>query len=153
MARPHERERIAPRTTALAAALAVAFGLLQPGDAEAADASQIAIGEVSGGKLPGTDAAVVKSAAEGEIRQLDAAKLPRTRAYVVSLAVIGTTDAPTVACTINATVTDRKTGVMLAILEGRARAEGRADDQTRAAVVRAAVKSAVSRLPEALPKR
>lgn len=120
-------------------------------EADAADAS-IAIGEVSGGRLPGTDAVVVKNAAEGEIRRIDPAKLPRARALVVSLAVAQATDAP-VACTINAMVRDGRTGTMLAILEGRARAEGKPDDEMRAAVVRAAVKSAVSKIPEALPKR
>ena len=124
---------------------------LAPPPARAADAS-IAVGEVSGGGLPGTDAGVVKSAAEGELRRMDTAKLPRSRALVVSLAVSATSDAP-VACTINATVRDGRTGAMLAIVEGRARTEGRPDGELRAAVVRAAVRSAVSRIPEALPKR
>lgn len=134
-----------------AGVLFVGLGASVTHDADAADAS-IALGEVSGGRLPGTEAVVVKSAAEGELQRIDPQKLPRSRALVVSVAVAATTEAPA-SCTVNATVRDGRTGTMLAILEGRARTEGRADDETRAAVTRAAVKSAVSRIPEALPKR
>ncbi len=129
----------------------LALGASVTHDAGAADAS-IALGEVSGGLLPGTEAIVVKSAAEGELLRIDPRKLPRARTLVVSIAVAATTEAPA-SCTVNATVRDRRTGAMLAILEGRARTEGRADDATRAAVTRAAVSSAVSRIPEALPRR
>src|SRR5687768_5103255 len=134
-----ERHAVGRQLKRLAAGAVLLCCALGSGDAQAADAS-IALGEVSGGKLPGTDAGVVKSAAEGELQRIDPQKLPRARTFVVSVAVSATTEAP-VGCTINATVRDGRTGTMLAILEGRALAEGRADGETRAAVTRAAVKS------------
>jgi hypothetical protein len=155
MTRPRPLKRFLAGGRRAALVLLGALTLLLPAAApRAASAaeSSIAIGEVSGGRLPGTDASIVKIAAEGELRRIDRTKLPSSRMLVVSLAVAAATDAP-VACTINATVHDARTGAMLAIVEGRARTEGRADGEVRAAVVRAAVKSAVGRISEALPKR
>jgi hypothetical protein len=155
MTPPRSRKRVLREGRRAALVLAAVLALLVPAlasrPASAADAS-IALGAVSGGRLPGTDASIVKTAAEGELRRIDRTKLPSSRALIVSLAVAAATDAP-VACTVNATVHDARTGAMLVIVEGRARTEGRADGELQAAVVRAAVKSAVSRIPEALPRR
>ncbi len=54
------------------------------------------------------------------------------------------------ACTINAMLHDAKTGTMIAVLEGRAKSEGYANDELRARVLRAALKSALSQIPAAL---
>lgn len=124
---------------------------LSAGDASAADTS-IALGEVA---VPpassGVDRAALKTAAEGELRGVDASKLRarKKRDVVVSVAVVGSTPSP-FACTINALLYDAKTGTMLAIIQGHAHSEGAANDEVRKRVLRAAVHSAVSQIPDAL---
>lgn len=124
---------------------------LSAGDASAADMS-IALGEVA---VPpassGVDRAALKTAAEGELRGVDASKLrPRKkRDVVVSVAVVGSTPSP-YACTINALLYDAKTGTMLAIIQGQAHSEGAANDEVRTRVLRAAMRNAVSQIPAAL---
>lgn len=125
---------------------------LSAGDASAADTS-IALGEVA---VPpassGVDRAALKSAAEGELSGVDPAKLRvlrKKRSVLVSVAVIGAQQSP-FACTVNAMLRDAKTGTMLAIIEGRAKAEGDANPELRKQVMRAAVRSAVSQIPAAL---
>jgi hypothetical protein len=121
------------------------------GDASAADMS-IALGEVA---VPpassGVDRAALKTAAEGELRGVDASKVRarKKRDVVVSVAVVGSTPTP-FACTINALLYDAKTGTMLAIVQGHAHSEGAANDEVRKRVLRAAVRSAVSQIPDAL---
>jgi hypothetical protein len=133
---------IAPALLALA---------LSAGDASAADMS-IALGEVA---IPpassGVDRAALKTAAEGELRGVDASKLRarKKRDVVVSVAVVGSTPSP-YACTINALLYDAKTGTMLAIIQGQAHSEGAANDEVRARVLRAAMRNAVSQIPAAL---
>jgi len=124
---------------------------LSAGDASAADTS-IALGEVA---VPpassGVDRAALKTAAEGELRGVDASKLRarKRRDVVVSVAVVGSTPSP-FACTINALLYDAKTGTMLAIIQGHAHSEGAANDEVRKRVLRAAMRSAVSQIPDAL---
>jgi hypothetical protein len=125
---------------------------LSAGDASASDTS-LALGEVA---VPpassGVDHAALRTAAEGELRGVDAKKLHqlrKKRAIVVSLAVIGSTPSP-YACSVNAVLRDAKTGTMLAVIEGRARSEGDANPEVRNRVLRAAVRIAVSQIPEAL---
>lgn len=122
------------------------------GDARAADTS-IALGEVA---VPpassGVDRASLKTAAEGELSGVDASKLRllrKKRAVLVSVAVIGSQQSP-FACTVNAMLRDAKTGTMLAIIEGRAKSEGDANPELRKQVMRAAVRSAVRQIPDAL---
>jgi hypothetical protein len=118
------------------------------GEAKAAGEDRIALGEVSvSASSQGVDRAALKSAAEGEIRTIDPSRV--TRSVVVSVAVIGTSDGP-VAVSVNAMLRDGKTGNMIAILEGRARAEGTGGADLRRAVLRAAVRSAVRQIPAAL---
>jgi hypothetical protein len=119
-------------------------------DAAAVEAS-LALGSV---EVPppgsGVDRATLKSTAEGELLGVDASRIRHRRKVIVSVAVIGASEAP-VACTVNATLHDSKTGNLLAILEGRARSEsGAANAELRKAVLRAAVRSAVRQIPEAL---
>jgi hypothetical protein len=122
---------------------------LSGGDARAADTT-LALGDV--GVPPessGVDRATLKTTAEGELRGVDASRLRKRRRVVVSVAVIGASHEP-FACTINAVLHDGKTGAMIAIIEGRARAEGDATPELRTRVLRAALRSAVSQIPTAL---
>ncbi len=96
------------------------------------------------------DHAALKSAAEGELRIVDVSKLRKHRNVLVSVAIIGSAQAPFAAFTVNALLRDAKTGTMLAILEGRARAEGNANPDTRKQVLRAALHGAVRQIPDAL---
>jgi hypothetical protein len=122
------------------------------GDASAAETS-LALGEVAVPPVgSGVDRAALQTAAEGELSGVDASKLRllrKKRAVLVSVAVIGSQQAP-FAFTVNALLRDAKTGTMLAILEGSARADGNATSDLRKRVLRAAVRSAVSQIPEAL---
>ena len=121
------------------------------GDARAADTS-IALGEVAVPPVSsGVDRGALKSAAEGELRGVDASKLRphKKRSVVVSMAITDSTQSP-FGCTVNALLRDAKTGNMLAIIEGRARSEGAANAEVRSRVLRAAVRSAVSQIPDAL---
>lgn len=130
-------------------ALLLAAAALAAGESRASDAA-IALGELSvSSPTPGVDRAALKNAAESELLRIDASKLPRKKRLIVSLAVVRTADSP-VECTVNALLRDGKTGSMVAILEGRAHAEGGASAELRGAVLRAAVRVAVRQIPEAL---
>lgn len=119
------------------------------GDAGAAETS-IALGEVAvPPESSGVDRAALKSAAEGELLGVDASRLRKRRTVLVSVAVIGSSPSP-FACTVNALLRDAKTGTMLAIIEGRARAQGDANPEMRNQVLRAAVRSALRQIPDAL---
>jgi len=122
---------------------------LSAGDASASDTS-IALGEVAVPPVSsGVDRATLKRAAEGELRGVDTSHLRKRRDVVVSVAIVGSAQSP-FACTVNALLRDAKTGTMLAIIEGRARAEGDASSELRNLVLRAALRSAVRQIPEAL---
>jgi hypothetical protein len=65
------------------------------------------------------------------------------------VAITNSVQAP-FACTVNALLRDAKTGTMLAVLEGRAASEGTSNAETRTRVLRAAMRSAVRQIPNAL---
>jgi len=136
------------KLAALLAPLVLAAATVS-GEADASDTS-IALGEVA---IPeascGVDRAALKTAAEGELRIVDVSKLRKRRNILVSVAIINTAQAP-FAFTVNALLRDAKTGTMLAILEGRARAEGNVGPDTRKQVLRAALRGAVRQIPDAL---
>ena len=140
-----------PRPWFLLAPLLLATAL-SAGDASAAETS-IALGEVA---VPpassGVDHALLRTTVEGELRGVDAKKLHvlrKKRAVLVSMAIMSSTPSP-FACSINAVLRDARTGAMLAVIEGRARSEGDASPEVRSRVLRAAVRSAVRQIPEAL---
>lgn len=136
------------KLAALFAPLVLATAVVS-GDASASDTS-IALGEVAVPEAScGVDHASLKTAAEGELRVVDVSKLRKRRNVLVSVAIIGSGQAP-YAFTVNALLRDAKTGTMLAILEGRARAEGQANPELRKQVLRAALHGAVRQIPEAL---
>lgn len=95
------------------------------------------------------DHASLKTAAEGELRGVDASRIRKHRKVVVSVAVIGSSVSP-FACTVNALLRDAKTGAMLAIIEGRAQSDGEANAEQRKRIMRAAVHIAVGQIPAAL---
>jgi hypothetical protein len=137
------------RVTRSLAILISATAMMMGSDAGAADAG-IAVGEV----LPpppstGIDAAVLREAAEGEIRDMGPTKATQRRKVVVSLALTHTAVDP-VACAINATIRDARTGAMIAIIEGNAHSNGPVSVELRKQVAHAAVRSAVRRIPSAL---
>jgi hypothetical protein len=129
-------------------ALVVAAALVS-GEAGASDAA-IALGEVA---VPppssGVDRATLKTAAEGELQVVDTTHFKKARSLVVSVAVVGAEPSP-FACTVNALVRDAKTGSMLAVTEGRARAAGDANAELRKLVLRAAMHSAMVQISDAL---
>jgi hypothetical protein len=131
-------------------AASVVVTALAAGDANASDTS-VAIGEVASPPVSsGVDRASLKSAAERELRQVDSSRLRKHRKVVVSVAMLGALEAP-FGCTVNAVLRDAKTGTMLAVIEGSARAEGNTTtDIVRQQVVRAALRNAVRQIPAAL---
>lgn len=135
--------------SARTSALVVLAGVLLVGRPAVAADERIAIGEVTvPAATPGVDRATVKSAAEGEIRTLDASRVRRR--VVVSLSVVRSSIDGPVAVSVNALLRDGRTGNMIAVLEGRAQSEGTGGVELRRAVVRAAVRSAVRQIPVAL---
>ncbi len=142
-----EAHDLKPFATLLAVALATSPAVLVTTDASAADAA-IALGELSvTSPTPGVDTVTLKDAAELELKNLTTLRTKKT--YVVSFSVIRTTDSP-VACQVNAMLRERRTGSMFAIIQGNARAEGNVSAALRTAVLRAAVRTAVSQIPEAV---
>ncbi|MDB4945158.1 MAG: hypothetical protein JWP97_4692 [Labilithrix sp.] len=122
---------------------------LSAGDAQAGDTT-VSLGEVSDPPATlGVDLPAFKNAAEGELRGVDLSKLRKRRNVLVSVAVIGAAGAP-FGCTVNALLRDAKTGTMLAIIEGQARVEGSPNAALRREVLRAALRNAVKKIPEAL---
>lgn len=144
-----DRARRPRSTTPFAIALAAA--LLSSTQTAAAAEPAISVGEVAPPPPSfGIDVAMLRDAAEGEIRQIDASRLPDRRRFVVSFALTRAIVEGPIACTVNAMVRDAKTGAMIAIIEGGAHAEGPASTELRRRVARAAVRSAVRRIPRAL---
>jgi hypothetical protein len=128
---------------------------ISAGDASAAETS-ITLGDVAVPPVSsGVEHAALRSAAEGELRGVDASHLRKHRKVLVSVAVIGASQSP-FACTVNAMLRDATTGTMLAVIEGRAHASGDGKDTNAASVelknqvMRAAVRVAVRQIPDAL---
>jgi len=98
----------------------------------------------------GTDAAGLKTVAQSEVKNLETLPKERSkRGVVISLALTQTASAP-VACSVNATVRDAKSGAVLAIIETNAHAEGPISTELRKEMAFAVVRDAVRRVPGAL---
>ena len=101
---------------------------------------------------------LLRGVLEQELSGVDVAKPARPRPAILSLSLVrmdremAPNDKAQVTCVVSATVRDQKKGALLAVLEGRARAEN--EQRLVALLERAALKSAVrgalARLPEAL---
>lgn len=119
---------------------------------EASSAEEkIRLGEISvpdPQTLAGVDRASLRRAAEGEIAAVDTARMKKR--VIVSVAVSGASDRPSVNVSVDAALRDAKSGTILAVVQGRARAEGGACPELRQQVMRAAVKSALSQIPLAV---
>ena len=133
------------------AVLALATSIGSASDARAATDSEISVSEVAPPPASaGVDQAQLKSAAEVEVKQIDGSRA-KGRRVLVSVALLSRDDAP-VSFSVNATLRDAKSGSMIAIVEGRARAEGNATSDLKREVARAALRSAVRQIPDALGK-
>ena len=138
-----------PYVFASAVLLAVTIGATP---VSAATDSEISVSEVTPPPpSSGVDQASLKSAAEGEIKRIDGSKA-KGRRVLVSVALVPRDDAP-VSFSVNATLRDAKSGSMIAIVEGRARAEGSSVSMDlKKQVAHAALRSAVRQIPDALGK-
>lgn len=120
--------------------------------AQAAELS-FALGEVAAPPAAsGIDQATLTTTAQRELETVDTSrvKTKKRRPMVVSIAITSATDASK-ACTVNAMLRDAKSGVMIAVLQGRASTSGEgATSDLRKAVLRAAMRSAVTQIPDAL---
>lgn len=119
--------------------------------AHAAELS-FALGEVAAPpEVSGIDQATLKTTAQRELETVDTSRVKarKRRPVVVSVAITSATDASK-ACTVNALLRDAKSGAMIAILQGRASSQGEGTPDLRKAVLRAAMRSAVTQIPDAL---
>jgi hypothetical protein len=128
--------------------------------ADAAPPAPIAIGEVTSEVTrEGVDVALeLRTVVEQELPAVDMAGRPKPRPAILSVALVrleraaSADNKTTVACFVTATVRDKRKGAIVAVLEGRARAEN--EDRfallLEHAVLKSAVRGALARLPEAL---
>jgi hypothetical protein len=149
---------------------AVPFGIgllvavwLQQGNA---GESPVEVGEVVVPALDGQaaanadiDSASLRTMVSQAVRTLDGSKLPRGSRAVLSVSLVRMNarvdHAAAVTCGVSATLRDRAGGSIFAVIEGNASGE---DEPRRLralerATVRAAVGSAVARVPEAMQTR
>jgi hypothetical protein len=142
-------------TVGLAALLS--FASLEAG---AAPPPPLIIGEVTS-TIVRDDAdlgAELRAVVEQELPGLDVGKpRPKPTVLSVSLVQLERTSAPggskaQVSVVVSATLRDKKKGAVVAVVEGRARAEneGRLLDFLEHAVLKSAVRGALARVPEAL---
>lgn len=143
---------------ALAAPLALAFGIATEGAALAAKIKLLSIGEVvatapkAKGKL-----GLVRSTLEEELESIDWRKSTRNKPYVVSVSVVNLeteTSLGKVAttCELSTTVRLAKDGNVVAILNERVRAENEATyaRSVEDGAIRAAASAAIRKIPNAL---
>jgi hypothetical protein len=133
---------------------------LMVGDARAAGEPRIGIGEVTGPASPGdVDVGMLRAMVTEAVGTLDERTLPRGSAAVLSVSVVRlesrAASPAEVTCLVSATLRDRKGGSVFAVLEGSARGqdEPRRLPGLQRAILRAAVGSAIARVPEAMRRR
>lgn len=112
------------------------------GEASAAE-EKIALGELNAAYGVSHDS--LHNAAIAELHAIDSSRVKRT--VVVSISVLKN-DAGPVSVAISAAVRDKKTGNILAVLQGTAKSE-KDGAAIRENVLRAAVHSALSQVPQA----
>jgi hypothetical protein len=124
--------------------------LVGPPSAASSSTANVAVGEIlEPPESFSVDVVGLRNAAEGEIRDMGDKAFPARRPVVVSLALTRTAIDP-VACTVNATLRDAKSGAMIAIIEALAHSNAPASSEVRTEVAHAAVRSAVRKIPNAL---
>jgi hypothetical protein len=142
----------------LAATAAILAVSLQ--EAEAGD-PVVALGEVTvqAAARDDLDPGALRTMVADAVQSIDASSLPRGSHAVLSVSLVRlesrASSAADVSCQVSATLRDRARGSIFAVLEGSARGQ---DDPRRIralerAIMRAAVGSAVARVPEALQRR
>jgi len=129
-------------------------------DAHAAGEPTIGIGEVTAeASSRDVDVGVLRAMVTEAVGTLDASTLPRGSAAVLSVSVVRlesrVASPAEVTCLVSATLRDRKGGSVFAVVEGSARGQ---DEPKRLptlerAILRAAVGSAIARVPEAMRRR
>ena len=136
-------------------ALLSALVVLASPDARPAQPA-IGIGEVSIVQPTAEiDDGTLRAMVEDAVGSLDGAALPRGRAAVLSVSLVrldSHADPLEVTCVVSATLRDRRRGAVFAVLQGSARGqdEPRRRRALERAILRAAVGSAISRVPEAM---
>jgi hypothetical protein len=116
----------------------------------------IGIGEVSIVEPSGEiDDSTLRAIVVDAVGSLEAVTVPRGRAAVVSVSLVrldAHSDPLEVTCVVSATLRDRQRGAIFAILQGSARGqdEPRQRRSLERAILRAAVGSAISRVPDAM---
>jgi hypothetical protein len=140
-----------------AVVLAVA---LVAADARATGEPPIGVGEVSAeASSRDVDMGVLRAMVTEAVGTLDASTLPRGSAAVLSVSVVRleshVASPSEVTCLVSATLRDRKRGTVFAVVEGSARGqdEARRLPALERAILRAAVGSAIARVPEAMRRR
>lgn len=121
----------------------------------------VEVGEVTtqAGEGADIDPASLRTMVSQAVRTLDGAQLPRNSRAVLSVSLVRMNahvdHSAAVTCAISATLRDRSNGNLFAVLEGTASGEDE-PHRLRAlehATARAAVGSAIARVPEAMRKR
>ena len=127
----------------------VCLAILAPAKAADADSKHLSLGEVA---VVPTGAAnmtsTLKSALESEMRELDLRGARKDAILSVSLVKLDTEQRGSATCVVSATLRTRD-GVLFAVLEGRARAQGGSDHVPESAL-RGAVHGALTRVADAL---
>jgi hypothetical protein len=146
----------------IASLLAFALALLAPGTASDAGAAEPAIGvaEVTAPAASrDVDVEALRAMVVEAVDALDTSQVPRGAHALLSVSVVrlDARDATPaeVTCVVSATLRDRTRGVVFAVVEGSAHGqdEPRRLHGLRRATLRAAVTSAVARVPEAMQRR
>jgi hypothetical protein len=98
--------------------------------------------------------AVLRTATLEALAKLDSSRVPASKEALLSVALVkleseAKGESRAMTCVVSASLRTKKSGVLVAILEGRARVEGRGEIAP-ASVIAAAARGAVARVPEAL---
>lgn len=135
------------RLSTLAVVLSVA--VLVPAKTADAESRHLSLGEVA--VVPAAQAnmqGALRSALQSEMHDLDLRAARKDAILSVSLVKLDT-ERSGATCVVSATLRSRDGGVLFAVLEGRARAQGGSSHISESAL-RGAVHGALSRIPEAL---
>lgn len=127
----------------------VCFAILAPVRAADADSKHLSLGEIA--VVPQSASSMtgeLKSALESEMKDLDLRGAHKDAILSVSLVKLDTDRrSSSTECVVSATLRSRS-GVLFAMVEGRARAIG--SDHVNESALRGAVHGALSRVPDAL---
>jgi hypothetical protein len=126
-----------------------------------ADEPAVVLGEVTAqaAKRDDVDLGALRAAAEDAVKSLDEAHLPKGTHVVLSVSVVRlesrASDAAEVTCVVSATLRDRARGSVFAVVEGTARGQDAPKRlrELERAILHAALRSAVARVPEAVKRR